>query len=468
MLKKVLVLSLIIFYQIGYSQVGIGTSDPDPSSILDIKSSNSGILFPRVKLKSLSNTDPIKNPASGLIVYNVEEQNNVFKGFYFWNNNEWQEILYNPRRLGTRYNEDVKLIANDLIMASINRNNSISFGKEAEAEKNNSFAFGHYANSIGENSFAFGTNSKSIAPRSFAIGNNSLSNTIDSYAIGGDSNASGERAYAIGDGATTSANQSYAFGHGAMGLADNSYAIGYMAETRANNSYALGQLSKVLGDNSYALGTNAITNSNDTYAIGERANAKGNFSMVFGNFAKTNGVNAIAIGRDANANADNAVAIGTGSVATSPYSIVLGANADNNYKVGIGISDPSAKLHVNGSFRLTDGSQAEGKVLISDASGKASWEYLNSVQILKFTKTIDIRMINGNSNTILNIPIPSNSRPITKASSVYVTMENNVSDQVSIIWAKISEVDNLRLKLLNDGNDLIDESLKFFITIIPF
>lgn len=43
--------------------------------------------------------------------------------------------------------------------------------------------------------------------------------------------------------------------------------------------------------------------------------------------------------------------------------------------VGIGvIGSPSAKLHVNGSVRITDGNQATGRVLTSDINGNASWQ----------------------------------------------------------------------------------------------
>jgi len=44
--------------------------------------------------------------------------------------------------------------------------------------------------------------------------------------------------------------------------------------------------------------------------------------------------------------------------------------------VGIGLGPgglPTAKLHVAGTFRLVDGTQASGKVLTSDANGLASW-----------------------------------------------------------------------------------------------
>ncbi|MFD0963395.1 hypothetical protein [Pseudofulvibacter geojedonensis] len=50
-----------------YSQVGIGTTNPDSSSILDINSNNKGVLLPR-----LTNTErnTISSPAKGLVIFN--------------------------------------------------------------------------------------------------------------------------------------------------------------------------------------------------------------------------------------------------------------------------------------------------------------------------------------------------------------------------------------------------------------
>jgi hypothetical protein len=45
----------------------------------------------------------------------------------------------------------------------------------------------------------------------------------------------------------------------------------------------------------------------------------------------------------------------------------------HNGNVGIGVTDPQAKLHINGSLRISDGSQGTGRILMSDASGNASW-----------------------------------------------------------------------------------------------
>lgn len=46
-----------------------------------------------------------------------------------------------------------------------------------------------------------------------------------------------------------------------------------------------------------------------------------------------------------------------------------------NGAVGINTQDPQETLHIDGSLRIEDGSEAIGKVLTSDASGTGTWEY---------------------------------------------------------------------------------------------
>jgi len=45
-----------------------------------------------------------------------------------------------------------------------------------------------------------------------------------------------------------------------------------------------------------------------------------------------------------------------------------------NGNVGIGTASPTTKLHLDGTFRLVDGNQSNGKVLTSDANGVATWQ----------------------------------------------------------------------------------------------
>lgn len=64
----IIIILLLLISTIGNAQVGIGTTSPDNSSILDIYSINKGVLFPRL---STTERDQIVSPAEGLILFNT-------------------------------------------------------------------------------------------------------------------------------------------------------------------------------------------------------------------------------------------------------------------------------------------------------------------------------------------------------------------------------------------------------------
>jgi hypothetical protein len=91
----VLALILIIPSLCTFSQVSInsdGTS-ADASAMLDVKSTNKGLLPSRVELTAINSAAPVTNPAIGLLVYNTANAgtppNDVMNGYYFWNGTRW-------------------------------------------------------------------------------------------------------------------------------------------------------------------------------------------------------------------------------------------------------------------------------------------------------------------------------------------------------------------------------------------
>ena len=86
------------------AQVGIGTDSPNPSSILDIQSTNQGVLLPRIGLMDTKTfslegnlTDAQKIDATSIIVYNTATRNDVSEGFYYWlqkteNDGKWVRL----------------------------------------------------------------------------------------------------------------------------------------------------------------------------------------------------------------------------------------------------------------------------------------------------------------------------------------------------------------------------------------
>jgi uncharacterized protein (TIGR02145 family) len=82
-MKKAIYLALIYFGMINsimpvYSQVGVGTTLPHESAILEIQSDNQGFLVPRM---TTVQRDQIVDPAEGLMFYNITESCiQIFKG----------------------------------------------------------------------------------------------------------------------------------------------------------------------------------------------------------------------------------------------------------------------------------------------------------------------------------------------------------------------------------------------------
>jgi hypothetical protein len=68
----------------GYSQgVGIGTTSPNGSSMLEITATNKGLLIPRVTLTGTTDATTIATPATSLLVYNTATTSDVVPGYYY-------------------------------------------------------------------------------------------------------------------------------------------------------------------------------------------------------------------------------------------------------------------------------------------------------------------------------------------------------------------------------------------------
>ncbi len=67
--KIISIIIILCMHGICFAQVGIGTTSPDPSSILHVESSDKGVLIPRLTTAQIN---AIASPANGLMVYNTD------------------------------------------------------------------------------------------------------------------------------------------------------------------------------------------------------------------------------------------------------------------------------------------------------------------------------------------------------------------------------------------------------------
>ncbi|MBS7229689.1 hypothetical protein KHA90_01520 [Flavobacterium psychroterrae] len=99
MKNKLLPLLVVLGSYSAYSQVGIGTLNPNGSAQLQIKSENRGLLIPNVKLAGLTDASPIiglkddsKDEAKSLLVFNTETVPGMTPGFYYWLDKKWHRL----------------------------------------------------------------------------------------------------------------------------------------------------------------------------------------------------------------------------------------------------------------------------------------------------------------------------------------------------------------------------------------
>jgi len=101
-LKFYVYFSTILFSSGLYSQVGIGTPQPNPSSQLEVVATDRGVLLPQVPLTSSTDTQTIINGnIESLLVYNTSTVLDITPGYYYWDGAKWNR-LGNEQEIFTR------------------------------------------------------------------------------------------------------------------------------------------------------------------------------------------------------------------------------------------------------------------------------------------------------------------------------------------------------------------------------
>ena len=89
---------LLIIVNKTSAQVGIGTTSPHSSAILELNVDNlasnnkKGFLAPKVALTSNTDQVTIPSPTKGLLVYNLGTAGLTVEGYLYWNGTEWRKM----------------------------------------------------------------------------------------------------------------------------------------------------------------------------------------------------------------------------------------------------------------------------------------------------------------------------------------------------------------------------------------
>src|SRR5690554_4492711 len=94
-MKKILLSAAFAFAILSSTDVlaqqGFGTNEPHKSAVVDIVSTQRGLLIPRISIPDLDAAAPVNNPATSLFVYNTNTTSG--EGFYYWDGAKWVRFV---------------------------------------------------------------------------------------------------------------------------------------------------------------------------------------------------------------------------------------------------------------------------------------------------------------------------------------------------------------------------------------
>jgi len=306
--------------------VGIGTTTPDNSAILDLSSNKKGLLLPRM---SLQERTEIKSPARGLMVY----QTNFMSGLYIYDGSTWSSIGSTEAKLTTNDNAVWGTLGNAGLNSAehfIGTTDQTSIVFKVNNQKS-----GLIDSERGNLFLGFRTGQNSTAYNSVALGALAMQKA----------NTSGNN-IAIG---FQSMFQNENGGHN-IGIGSGSL----VANISGNNNVAIGSLAgyKSLGSGNIFLGFQSgyDEQGNDKLVIGNDANR---LPLIYGDFLQ-----------------------GKIGLNTRDLSNTLNINSNQNHKSGLRftkLTNQSPQENPSGKVLSVDGNG--NVILTSDLMGQASTTY---------------------------------------------------------------------------------------------
>ena len=441
-MSKILSLTVIccLLFTIVKSQgVAINSdgSAPDTSAMLDVKSSNKGVLIPRLALTGIHDSATIHFPKTSLLVYNTATAGILTPGFYYWNVNAWAPFGGFNYVLQQNLNTNGKYISGDgsnngLLLDS----NGIVLGKGALGSGNDlptqdsgalliwypkkaAFRAGYNTGAwqdayIGKHSIAMGFESSARAYASVALGQSSTAAADGSAAIGNLNYAGGINAAAMGNNCTANAPNSIAIGDGAsthLG-ADGSMAMGSSTYVSGIYGTAMGRLSQALGNTSTAMGYNTYANGDFSTSMGSNCTAGRPYSFVAGDSANTSGTNSYAMGTNIFSSGTYSFALGNNIFSSGNNSFTFGTNVNANGANSFALGNYATTNYL-GSFIIGDRSTTS--IATSNSTNQMTMRFDNGYRLFTNSATTIGVMLAGGGNawsTISDVNRKENFEPV--------------------------------------------------------
>ncbi|MCT8721956.1 hypothetical protein KZ383_10915, partial [Glaesserella parasuis] len=364
---------------------------------------------------------------------------------------------------------------------------SIALGKGANTAANYAVALGSNAGASGEHSVAIGTYAQAVGNNSISIGR-SANAKLDSISLGKEANAEHTQTIAIGPKASASGAQSLAIGGDTKAEGRGSISIGNddLNDTEYQNvdgfSRYVGTTAK--GEAAIAIGGKSIADGNGSVVVGPVSKATHIEGVAIGAKSTSNGDYGVAVGGSSVAGSRSA-SLGYKAAAGGIGSVAVGEQATTNQAKRATALGNNSIVTVDGGVALGYGSRAEmaGGVEGARQSYSITTEESSVINGLKSTQNVDnnipIGSVSvGNEKIKRQITNVAAGKELTDAVNVAqlksLTMkiggDSNAGEQPKVgLWEGILNVKGTsgEIKTSASGNTItlkLDETLKQKIT----
>lgn len=380
--------------------VGIGTSTPNANAVLEIKSSNKGLLMPRISNAVRNNMTAVPK---GMIVYD-----STYNSFYYHDGNRWLPVAdNNADSLLTDYSGIPQVTANMNTTAittarsgllydnggpsgNYGNNRTDNYAIEKDASDDSTIAYKVMVESLSLES-PYDTleiySSNEYARKILLTGNRTgtfyFYNNGDPLYFAFTSNAVNNTAgfrirwskLSTATTATTTApsygwyfNQKKIAMRGGVNVFNE-----WSTDSIGFKSFSFGNKNKATGEGAVVFGSGNIATGRSVFIVGVNNRAEGPFSIALGNGAIAAGGrgNSVAIGFNAEALQENSMALGAGARATLNDALAIGVNSSAQSSGAISIG-PSSTASAGNSMAIGSGLTASGIFSTAIGSGSVS------------------------------------------------------------------------------------------------
>jgi hypothetical protein len=396
------------------NNVGIGTTTPNSSALLDVSSTNRGLLPPRMTAVQRS---AIAAPANGLLVYDMDSAAMMLRsagqwqklsstisgdlwrlnGSHIFNGNSGNVGIGNNTPVSRLQVTNGSVLFNSTITSfptspgnalvqgagvrmlwfpnrAAFRAGAVDDGQLNGNPATSGSTFWN-ADSLGRFSAAFGYRTRATDIASFATGELSVASGYASVALGLGARALGNVSFAAGSG-SAEGDGSTALGS-ARAIGQNAIAGGNTG-TRAEgaNAVALGQTNVASGQAAFAVGATNQAGGFAAMALGQNNNAAADATIAIGTANQATGNNSLAFGNSSQAQNTSAIVLGDASIATATNSLAIGRQSESHGIDAIAIGT-LAIASGNRSVALGEGATAKAYSAVSIGSYNTQFDFPN-------------------------------------------------------------------------------------------